>query len=49
MSNVNVGHGGEAEWRKGQESSEVQNYRNTSFSWVTVLFAPRNIHNNKGQ
>lgn len=46
MSNTNVGHGGEAEWRKGQESSEVQNYRNTPFSWRTVLRAPGNIHLN---
>lgn len=44
MSNTNVGHAGEAEWRKGQESSEVQNYRNTPFSWRTVLCALRNIH-----
>ncbi len=36
MSNSNVRHGGDAEWRKGQESSEV-NYRNTSFSLGTVL------------
>ena len=33
---MSVGHDGEPEWGKGQESSEVQNYRNTPFSWGTV-------------
>lgn len=37
MCNTNVGHAGEAEWRKGQESSEVQNYRNAPFSKDAVL------------
>lgn len=39
MCNTNVGHAGEAEWRKGQESSEVQNYRNNLLSKGTVLCA----------
>lgn len=39
MCNTNVGHAGEAEWRKGQESSEVQNYRDAPFSKGTVLCA----------